>query len=116
MCVCAFPRQVECTIDRLRETVSSKVWRLLVVDSHLLDHLDAIKRTFLFTRPEDDGEEKPVYAVHSPLHLVLTPSAMERYAELHTFMSRLRNVSFQLQNRWGAGGECACSASVLRQV
>ena len=121
MCVCgALPLpQFECIVDRMRESIAGKLWRLLVVDSRLIDHLDRLKREFLFAlrSPEAAGVDAaaaaatdavkpggittatPVYVVESPLHLVLTPSAMERYAELHGFLAYLRTISCELMDR-----------------
>jgi hypothetical protein len=39
-------------------------------------------------------------ALASPLHLVITPAALERYARVHRFLMRVRRVVFELHRLW----------------
>jgi hypothetical protein len=72
MCV---PPQLECTLDRLREVVAARLWRLLVVESCLLEVLTALKRDYLqallpAASLPGNAELHVAYEPKSPLHLV----------------------------------------------
>ena len=98
------PLQLECTFDRIREVVASRLWRLLVVESRLMEHLLTLKRNYLLALlPAVAAGGTPdlhvSHDVKSPLHLVLTPSVLARYDELFQFMLKLKRVSSALQAR-----------------
>ncbi len=97
---------MECTFDRIREVVAGRLWRLLVVESRLMEHLVQLKRDYLLALisvPAGGGsgaEDVHVsFEPKSPLHLVLTPSVLARYDELFQFILKLKRVSSALQDR-----------------
>ncbi len=109
---------MECTFDRIRDVVASRLWQLLVVESRLLEHLTTLKRNYLLAllpdAVESTAEVHVVYEVKSPLHLVISPTSLQRYDELFQFMLRLKRVSNALQERSvRAATPAACVHSAL---
>ena len=96
--------QLECTFDRIREVVAARLWRLLVVESRLLEHLHTLKRDYLLAQlpavvAGSTDDIHVTFEAKSPLHLVLSPAVLARYDELFQFMLKLKRVSSALQDR-----------------
>ena len=77
--------QLECTFDRIREVVAARLWRLLVVESRLLEHLHTLKRDYLLAQlpavvAGSTDDIHVTFEAKSPLHLDPTTSSRQQMA------------------------------------
>jgi hypothetical protein len=101
------------------QVVAGRLWRLLVVESHLLEHLETLKRDYLLAllpaaSASGASELHVQFEARSPLHLVLSPDVLTRYDEIFQLVLRLKRVSYQLQDRCELTGSWFTRTSPLR--
>jgi hypothetical protein len=87
-----------------KQVVAGRLWRLLVVESRLIEHLEQLKRDYLLAllpaaSAPGSHDLHVVFEARSPLHLVLSPAILARYDELFQFMLKLKRVGNALQAR-----------------